>query len=108
MEKKMKKYLLALPLILLSMNSWAARTDCPKAKILNIQIEGQKVVYLQEGGAWRTLGWFNNEDGTRERYSAMLAAQASGKSVHVGYPDDDYECGSSNYGTSAYLLRTYN
>ncbi len=104
----MKKIFVLITFIIFSINTHAARTDCPAAKIRNIQIEGQKVMYLQEGASWRTLGYLNRDDGTRERYSALLAAQASGTAVMVAYPIDNYDCSATNYGTAAYIVRTYN
>lgn len=86
-----------------------ARTDCPVAKITHIQIENERIIYQQEGAGWRILG--NVESiGKREMYSAMLAAQASGKSIRVSYQSDDYNClqTSSNYSESAMIVRTYN
>ncbi|KPZ73133.1 hypothetical protein AN944_00281 [Shewanella sp. P1-14-1] len=84
-----------------------ARVDCPIAKVINIQIEGSKIMYLQEGASWRTLGYIT-EAGTNERYSALLAAQMASKRVIVGYKDNNYDCSKTNYGTSAYIIRTYN
>ena len=103
----MKKLLAFTACFLFSTHSFAARTDCPSAQVLYIQIEGQKILYMQKGAPWRTLGYLNNEDGTRERYSALLAAQAAGRSVMVGYPVDGYDCSAQNYSTSAYIVRTY-
>ncbi len=55
---------------IVSMNSYAARMDCPIAKVLHIQIEGKKILYRQAGGTpWRTLGYLGNNDGTEERYT---------------------------------------
>ncbi len=84
-----------------------ARTDCPPAKIIHIQIEGKIILYSQQGASWRQLGEIGNGDGTEERYAAILAAQATGKSVMVGYPDSGHDCGVTDYGTAAFLVRTY-
>jgi hypothetical protein len=84
-----------------------ARVDCPAAKILNIQIEGTTILYLQEGSNWHRLGLLN-EEGTKERYAALLASQASGRKVVVGYARDTYDCSALNYGESALLVRTHN
>ncbi len=84
-----------------------ARVDCPAALIENIQIEGNFVLYRQSGYPWRRLGVLS-EEGTRERLSAMLAAQMSGKKVFVSYKRSDYNCSVANTSESAFLLRTYN
>ncbi len=83
------------------------RTDCPVAKVLHIQLEGSKIMVYQEGGPWRTLGYLN-ETGTKERYSAVLAAQYAGKGIMIGYARSDYNCSATNYGESAYIVRTFN
>jgi len=102
----MKVYLVLFLLLIVS-NSSFARTDCPLAKVTHIQIERGKILYQQEGFNWRVLGSIN-EDGTKERYAALLAAQMSGKHVLVGYARDDYNCNTTNYSESAILVRTYN
>ncbi|TMP33955.1 hypothetical protein [Pseudoalteromonas rubra] len=104
----MKTILYFSIMTLVSLPALAARTDCPAAKVLSIQIEGQKVMYQQEGASWRTLGFLNKDDGTKERYSALLTAQATGKKVMIGYSVDNYDCSAANYGTAAHVLRTYN
>lgn len=101
----MKLSLIILSILLCS-TAWA-RTDCPAAKIENIQIEGGFILYNQEGANWRRLGKLN-EEGTAERYSAMLAAQMSGKRVMVAYSRNDYDCSVSNTSESAHIVRTYN
>jgi hypothetical protein len=83
-----------------------ARTNCPIAKVVNIQIEGNVILYVQEGSSWRRLGTLN-EAGTTERYSALLAAQMAGLKVMVGYSSNAYDCGITNYSESAYIVRTY-
>ncbi|GAB58208.1 hypothetical protein [Rheinheimera nanhaiensis] len=83
-----------------------ARKDCPPAVVQNIQIESNHVLYLQKGYPWRRLGVLD-EPGTRERLSALLAAQMAGKRVSMAYKDAAYDCSSTNYSVSAYLLRTY-
>ncbi|MCO7191407.1 MULTISPECIES: hypothetical protein [unclassified Pseudoalteromonas] len=104
----MKKILHLSIMALVSLPALAARTDCPAAKVLNIQIEGQKVMYQQEGASWRTLGFLNKDDGTKERYSALLTAQATGKKVVIGYSVDNYDCSAANYMTEAHMIRIYN
>jgi hypothetical protein len=96
-----------LPLLILIMSSEAfSRTDCPSAKVLNIQIEGSVILYTQENTGWRRLGVLT-EPGTKERYAALLAAQMSGRKVMVGYSSDTYNCAITNYSDSAYIVRTY-
>ena len=102
-----KLFFIALFLII-SIPAYAGRTDCPIAKVLNIQIEGKKIMYIQEGALWRVLGRLGLEDGTKERYSALLTAQATGRKVMVGYPVSGFDCRITNYVTSAYIVRTYN
>lgn len=108
MKREFIKAAVGALLALLSMDLLAGRTNCPSALVVQIQIEGQKVLYRQENAPWRTLGVLSSEDGTRERYSALLAAQAAGKTVMVAYRDDNYDCNKVNYGTSAYLVRVSN
>ena len=84
-----------------------ARKDCPVAVVENVQIESNHVLYKQAGAQWRRLGALD-ELGTRERLSAMLAAQMAGKRVMVSYQDNNYDCTTVNYGVSAILVRTYN
>jgi|GEM_PF-1683360 len=103
----MIKPLFCLLIGIISLSSFAARTDCPAARVLLIQIEGQKVLYAQEGASWRALGYLNKNDGTKERYSALLASQVTGNKVMVGYPVDNYDCSVVDYGTSAHIVRTY-
>lgn len=96
---------LAVALLLASFPA-LARKDCPPAVVQNIQIESNHVLYLQKGYPWRRLGVLD-EPGTRERLSALLAAQMAGKRVMVSYKDAAYDCASTNYSVSAFLLRTY-
>ena len=103
----MKRIILLMTVWCFSSTAYSARTDCPSAKVLHIQIEYRKVLYRQEGAPWRALGLLNNDDGTRERYAALLAAQAAGRPVVIGYAIDGYDCNETNYGTSAFLLRTH-
>ncbi|ACA85764.1 hypothetical protein [Shewanella woodyi] len=102
---KIVKYLLFLAFLLSS--SAFARTDCPAAKVLHIQIEGSVILYMQEGSSWRRLGNLD-EVGTAERYSALLAAQIAGLKVMVGYRSSSYNCAVTNYSEPAYIVRTYN
>lgn len=101
---KLKCVLLGVFSVALSSSAFA-RTDCPAAKVQHIQIEGNVILYVQEGSGWRRLGTLN-EEGTKERYSALLASQAAGKKVIVGYPSDTYNCAAVNYVDSASMLRT--
>jgi hypothetical protein len=95
-------------LILLLISSTVfSRTNCPPAKVTHIQIEGSVVLYAQEGSTWRRLGDLR-EVGTTERYSALLAAQFSGKRVMVAYLNDNYDCDIANYSDPAYIVRTFN
>lgn len=96
-----------IPLLLLFLTEVTyARTTCPNAKVVNIQIEGNVVLYTQEGSSWRRLGILS-EPGTKERYAALLASQMSGRRVTVAYASDTYDCSVSNYAESAYIVRTY-
>lgn len=98
--------LLLLAAVLLS-PSVLARTDCPAAPVLNIQIESNVILYLQKNAPWRRLGTLD-EIGTRERLTALLAAQMSGRKVMVAYQNDGYDCTATNYAESAFIVRTYN
>jgi hypothetical protein len=98
--------ILASVSLLISVGTFA-RTDCPAEKVTNIQIEGSTILYSQVGSSWRRLGTLS-EAGTKERYSALLAAQMSGRKVMVAYADDNYDCSKANYSDSAYIVRTYN
>jgi len=101
----MKHWLIIISLLISS--SVFSRTDCPAAKVTHIQIEGSVILYKQEGSSWRRLGDLR-EVGTTERYSALLAAQFSGKPVMVAYLSDNYDCNTQNYTDPAYIVRTYN
>ncbi len=84
-----------------------ARTECPTAKIVHIQIEAHYIIYLQEGGAWRLLGMLADA-GVKERYSALLSAQAAGRRIMVAYASNSFNCYADNYTESALLVRTFN
>ncbi|BCL69450.1 conserved exported hypothetical protein [Vibrio nigripulchritudo SO65] len=101
----MKKITLFILAAMFSQPSFA-RTDCPIDTISHIQIEGSVVLYYQSS-VWRRLGVLT-DIGTKERYSALLSAQMSGKKVMVAYPRNDYNCHTTNYGESAFIVRTYN
>lgn len=62
----------------------SARVDCAIALVTHIQVEGNRVIYLQQGAPWRGLGTLS-DGGVKERYSALLAAQMAGRKVHIGY-----------------------
>jgi hypothetical protein len=94
--------------LLLSITSVAsARTDCPAARVVNIQIEYNYVHYQQEGAPWRHLGVLTNP-GVRERLAALLAAQMAGKAVLVAYEGSQYNCALGDYSTPAIIVRTTN
>ena len=99
------KYVISITLLVLSSGAHA-RKNCPVAKIDHIQIESGVILYFQSG-VWRRLGVISDV-GTKERYSALLAAQMSGKNVMIAYRNDDYDCHKTNYGESSYIVRTYN
>lgn len=101
-----KNILLLLAAVLLS-PPVLARTDCPVAPIVNIQIEGNVVLYLQKDAPWIRLETLE-EIGTRERLTALLAAQMSVRKVMVAYSNDSYDCTTVNYSESAFIVRTYN
>jgi hypothetical protein len=101
----MKKLVLFIAALIISQPG-LARTDCPAAIVNNIQVEGSIVLYHQSS-VWRRLGVLT-DIGTKERFSALLSAHMSGKKVMVAYPRDDYDCSVTNYGESAYIVRTYN
>lgn len=82
------------------------RTNCPEAKIQNVQIESSDVLYRQVGAPWRRLGPLNSE-GTKARLTALLSAQASNKDVMVAYPVASYNCNQENFSQEAYIVRTY-
>lgn len=96
-----------IPITFLLSFSAYARVDCPTAIVENIQIEDNVVLYQQAGSLWRRLGVLN-EEGTRERLSAMLAAQMAGKKVFVSYRRSDYDCNERNTSESAFILRIHN
>ncbi|MDX1253445.1 MAG: hypothetical protein IDH49_14590 [Gammaproteobacteria bacterium] len=83
-----------------------ARTDCPVARVLHVQIEGKWVLYSQEGAPWRTLGDIT-QTGTKERLGAMLAAQMTGRPVMVAYESDIYNCNVTDFSGHAFIVRTY-
>lgn len=59
-----------------------------------------------ENAHWRHVGKLD-VTGTKERLSALLAAQFSGKRVMIAYPDG-YDCNQGDFSTSAVIIRTYN
>lgn len=102
-----KLMILVASAALIFSSSALARTVCPEALVQNIQIESDHVLYKQVGYPWRRLGILD-EPGTRERLSALLAAQMANKKVTIAYKNDGYSCIAENYTESAYLLRTQN
>lgn len=98
----MPLWLVAMAVVALPVS---ARMDCPLAPITHIQIEGNRVIYLQQGGPWRGLGTLTDA-GVKERYSAMLAAQMAGRKVLVGY-SDGFDCKKTNYDAKAVMVRTH-
>jgi len=84
-----------------------AQTDCPVSQISHIKVRGEAINYMQKGFKWRRLGKLT-EVGTKERYSAMLAAQMSGKKVQVSYKSNSYDCNIENTTDSAIEVTTYN
>ena len=102
-----RKFFIVVVLFIAAISQQAfARTDCPVANVVNIQIEGQWVLYKQEGATWRNLGDLAAL-GTRERLAAMLAAQMVSKPVMVAYESNTYDCNAVNYSTPAVIVRTY-
>lgn len=100
----MKKLILAIFILVLSKPAFSI--DCPSAKVEHLQIEGSVIYVYPEGQNWHLVG--NIEAvGTRERYSALLAAQMSGKKVVLRYPDG-YDCSQYNLSEPAVMVRTYN
>ncbi len=91
-------------LFLVSVNTYA-RKDCPIAVIDNIQVENAGVLYFQSG-VWRKLGTLT-DIGTKERFSALLAAHMAGKKVMVSYDNDNFNCNETDYTTNAIIVRTY-
>ena len=87
--------------------AFGARTGCPEAKLEAIQVSDTKIMYLQKGQRWRTLGYLNNNDGTEARYAALLEAQSNSLRVIVGYAIENYDCTKVDYETPAFLVRTY-
>ena len=83
-----------------------AAIDCPKIIIEHIQIEGEVIYVFYKGQNWHLLGNVNTA-GTRERYSALLAAQMSGKNVQLRYPDG-YNCVGYDLSIPAVMVRTFN
>jgi len=83
-----------------------ASVDCPAAKVNYLQIEGSVIYVNLEGQNWHLLGQIDTV-GTKERYSALLAAQMSGKKVVLRYPDG-YDCSAYELTVPAMMVRTYN
>lgn len=98
------KILITVLLLFFSLNTYA-RKDCPVAIVDNIQIENASVLYLQSG-VWRKLGVLTDV-GTKERFSALLAAHMSGKKVMVAYENSNFNCNKTDYSTNAMIVRTY-
>jgi hypothetical protein len=104
MDEKMKK--VCFILFFVWSNLSIASVDCPKTKVENIQIEGEVILVNYKDQSWHLLGNINTV-GTKERYSALLAAQMSGKSVQLRYPDG-YNCVGYDLSIPAIMVRTFN
>ncbi len=94
-----------LALTLLS-NFSVADVDCPAAKISNIQVQKTVIYVYPEGQQWHMVGNIDGP-GVKEMYSALLAAQISGKKVILRYPDG-YDCSAYDLTIPANMVRTYN
>ena len=80
--------------------------DCPVAKVDSIQIEGANIYAYPEGQHWHLVGHLETI-GTKERYSAILAAQIAGKKIILRYPDG-YDCSLYELSTPAVMVRLLN
>ncbi|EHP3973094.1 hypothetical protein KO763_002916 [Vibrio parahaemolyticus] len=101
----MKKLMFISVIVMFSQNVFS-KTICPADLVENVQIERDVVLYKQSD-VWRRLGVLT-DIGTKERFSALLAAHMAGKKVGVGYPKSDYDCSKTNYVDSSNIVRTYN
>ena len=100
----MKKIILCIVLNLISLNALSI-VDCPPSKIKYVQVETDKVLVYPEGQNWHLLGFYN-QDGVKEMYSAVLAAQMAKKNVVIRYPQG-YDCNAYNLSVKAYMVRVY-
>jgi|GEM_PF-2422998 len=80
--------------------------NCPKAKVASIQPQKSTILVLLEGQDWHKVG-NTGDPGAEAMYSALLAAQMSGKSVLIRYPDG-YDCSAYDTRTDAEMVRIYN
>ena len=96
----MMKKIIALSSIAFSINAYSV-VNCPAAKLVHIQAQTNAILYQQEGQPFHRLGKPGGP-GVSEMYSALLSAQASGKTVTIRYPDG-YDC---SVATNALMVRT--
>ncbi|TVZ37419.1 hypothetical protein P886_1760 [Alteromonadaceae bacterium 2753L.S.0a.02] len=89
--------------IILSVN--AHGKDCPPEKIKYVQVERDKVLVFLENQNWHLLGFYN-VDGTKEMYSAVLAAHMADKNVSIRYPEG-YDCSAYELSIGAHMVRVY-
>lgn len=102
----MKNISLFLLLALVSTSAVAVRTNCPSAKVDIFKLKEPKSCIFKKGHPGGLLAILIVM-GTKERYSALLTAQATGNKVIVGYSDGDYNCEKTNYVKVAYMVRTF-
>lgn len=83
-----------------------ADVNCPKAKVEHVQAQRGSILVYLEGQNWHRVGDVD-DPGTQSMYSALLAAQMSGKPVVMRYPDG-YDCLAYELTIPASMVRTYN
>ena len=84
----------------------ASAVDCPASKVVNIQVHPHSILFKLQNQNWHRLG-IPGEQGVAEMYSALLAAQMSGKRVVVRYPGE-YDCAAYETETDPQMIRIYN
>ncbi len=94
-----------LPLILMSLSTITIALDCPKAKVEHLQPQTHIILVKQEGQPFRQVGHLDDA-GTKAMYSALLAAQMSGKPVIIRYPAG-FDCSAYDLSTPATMVRTF-
>jgi hypothetical protein len=98
-----KSTLIACGTLLIATSLAHADVDCPATRVANIQVETNAVLVQLEGGNWHLVG-YHSQSGTREKYAALLSAQASGFPVVLRYPDG-YVCSAYEVVTSTMMVR---
>ena len=100
------KMVLIASVLLIAIAGRANAIDCPKAKVLYLQVEVNSILVWLEGQNWHRVG-SPADDSAKAMYSALLAAQMASRPVILRYPDG-YDCAGYNLVIPAKMVRTCN